>query len=165
MFKYVSTLYFLHCTTKFAIHSILYPNVESITICLDNSKKTVSFNDILNGIDGDDIVTGILFNGGNIFYFFIRSYQPKRITSDNQISFSNDNNHTISIFLDNCVLWDTGPGAHFSLTHTSDGVLMTIQDPRKWTHQPKTDLRLYQAVKHVSEKLSSETIIFSSTKT
>ena len=64
----------------------MYPNVESMSICLNNSKKTVSFIDMVNGIDGDDVVTGVLFNGGNIFYFLIRSYQPKRITSDNQFN-------------------------------------------------------------------------------
>ena len=87
MFKYVSTFYFPHCPTKFAIHSFLYPNVESISNCLDNSTKTVSFDDMVNGIDGDDIVTGVLFNGGNIFYFLFRSCHSNRITGDNQFNF------------------------------------------------------------------------------
>ena len=58
---------------------------------------------MVNGIDGDDIVTGVLFKGGYIFYFLIWSYQPKRITSDNQFNFSNDNKHTSNIILDNYV--------------------------------------------------------------
>ena len=139
MFKYVSTIDFPYCPTNLAIHSNLYPEVENKSICSDNSKKTVSFDDMVHGIDGDDLVTQVFLNGGNTFCLWIRSYQPKCITSDDQFIFSNDDDHTSNIILDNYVLLDMCPTAPFPLTHTSDRDFMTIQNPRISTHQDKTD--------------------------
>ena len=139
MFKYVSIIDFPYCPTKLAIQSNLYPEVEIISECLDNSKKTVSFDDMVHGIDGDELVTHVVFNGGNTFYLWIRSYQSKCITADYQSKSSNDDEHTSNIILENYVLLDMGPTAAFPLTHTSDRDFMTIPNSHKSTHQQKRD--------------------------
>ena len=146
-FIYFPVFDFPYCPTKLVICSFLYPEIETTWKDIHNSKKTVSFDDMVNGIDGDDIVTRVIFNGGNIFYFWIRSYQSKCITADYQSKSCNDDEHTSNIVLENYVLLDMGPAAAFPLTHTSDRVFVTIQYPWKSTHQPETDLHPYQAVK------------------
>ena len=139
MFKYVSIPDFRYCPIKFANHSNLNTEVKNLSNCLDNCKKTVSFVDMVHGIDGDELATHVVFNGGNTFYLWIGSHQPKCITSDDQFNFSNDDEHTSNIILENYVLLDMGPTAAFPLTHSSDRDFMTIQNPRESTHQQKTD--------------------------
>ena len=139
MFKYVLIFDFPYCPTNLAIHSNFYPEVENKSICLNISKKTVSFDDMVHGIDGDELVTHVVFNGGKTFCLWIRSYQPKCITSDDQFNFSNDDEHTSNIILDNYNFLDMCPTAPFPLTHTSDRDFMTIQNPRISTHPHKTD--------------------------
>ena len=94
---------------------------------------------MVHGIDGDDLETHVVFRGGNTFCLWIRSYQPKCISSDDQFNFSNDDEHTSNIILDNYVLLDMCPTAPFPLTDTSDRDFMTNQNPRISTHQHKTD--------------------------
>ena len=54
--------------TKLAIHSILRPEDDLISICCQNFKKTVSSDDIVHFIDEEDIVTYEDFDCGSTFY-------------------------------------------------------------------------------------------------
>ena len=53
--------------TKFAIHSILGPEVDLISNCGHNFKKTVSFADILHLMNEENIVTYVDFDYGITF--------------------------------------------------------------------------------------------------
>ena len=54
--------------TKLAIHSILRPEDDLISNCGQNFRKTVSFDDIVQFIDEEDIVTYEDFDCGITFY-------------------------------------------------------------------------------------------------
>ena len=54
--------------TKLAIHSVLRPDVDFISNCGQDFKKTVSFDDIVHFIDEKDIVTYVDFGCGITFY-------------------------------------------------------------------------------------------------
>ena len=112
IFKYFPVLDFPYCPTKLANHSFLYPEVENIWKDIDKSKKTVSFEDMVHGIDGHDLVTHVVLNGGNIFYLWSQRHQPKLwktfrsfetlqwIPNFDQYNFFNDDKHTSNINLD-----------------------------------------------------------------
>ena len=64
-FIYFPVFDFPYCPTKLVIRSFLYPEVETTWKDIHNSKKTVSFDDMVHGIDGDDLVTHVVLNGRN----------------------------------------------------------------------------------------------------
>ena len=93
----------------------------------------------MRSINDDIFVSYADFDGGKSFYLLNWSYQTKCIRSDEQYTFSSDEEHTCIIILDTYDLLYMDPSAPSSLTHTSDRDLMTIRHPEKSTHQPKTD--------------------------
>ena len=58
----------LYDPTKLAIHSILSPEDDFLSICCQNFKKTVSFDGIVHFIDEENIVTYVDFHCGITFY-------------------------------------------------------------------------------------------------
>ena len=71
------SLTFLSVLRNLQNHSFLYPEVENIWKDIDKSKKTVFFEDMVHSIDGHDLVTHVVLNGGNIFYLWSQRHQPK----------------------------------------------------------------------------------------
>ena len=54
--------------TKLAIHSILRPEDDLISICGQNCKQTASFNDMVHFTKEENIVTFVDFHCGITFY-------------------------------------------------------------------------------------------------
>ena len=141
--------------TKLAIHSILRPQVDLISNCGPNVKKTVSFDDVVHFIDEENIVISVDFDCGITFFYESptkfrqinreRNYisrsceNPQCIPSKDQHICSVDEQHSFNIFLNPYNLWNMVPAAFMSLNHTNNTYSMSNQYPQQTTHQSRTD--------------------------
>ena len=141
--------------TKLAIHSILRPEDDLISNCGPNVKKTVSFDVVVHFIDEENMVTYVHFDCGITFFpgtptkmrqsnrernYISRSCEkPQCIPSNNQHTYSVDEQHSSNIFLNPYNLWDMVPAARMSLSHNNDTYSMFNQYPQLTTQQPITD--------------------------
>ena len=140
---------------KIAIHSILRPEDDLISICSQNFKKNVSFDDIVHINDEENIVTYEDFDCGITFYseaptkirqinrerkYISRSCKkPKCNPSNDQHNCFIDEQHKSNIFLNPYNLWDMVPAALMSLNDSNDRYSMSNQYPQPTTHQHRTD--------------------------
>ena len=131
------------------------PEVDLISNCGQNFKKTVSFGDIVHFIKEDDIVIYEDFDCGKTFYpetptkirqinrerkYISRSCEKSKcIPSNDRRNGFNDEQHNSNIFLNPYNLWDMVPATLMSLNYTNDGYPMSNQFPQPTTHQPRTD--------------------------
>ena len=141
--------------TKLAIHSILRWEDDLISNCGPNVKKTVSFDDVVNFIDEENIVTYVEFDSGITFLpetptkirqinrernYISRSYEKLQcIPSNDQHICPVDEQHSSSIILTPYILWDKAPADLTSLNHNNDRYSICNQYPQPTTHQPRTD--------------------------
>ena len=142
-------------STKLAIHSILRPEDDLISNCGQNFKKTVSSDDIVNFIDGENIVTYVHFDCRVTFYhesptkirqidreqnYISRSCEkPKCIPSNDQHNCFIDEQYNSNIFLNSYNLLDLPPAGLMSLNHTNDRYSISNEYSQPSTHQPSTD--------------------------
>ena len=68
MYNYNKSQVFLYDPTKLAIHYILRPGDDLISICLHIFEETVSSDDIVHVTDEENIVTYVDFDCGSTFY-------------------------------------------------------------------------------------------------
>ena len=141
--------------TKLATHSILRPEDDLISNCGQIFKKTVPFDDIVQFIDDEDIVTYEDFDCAITLYpetptkirqinreqnYISRSCKKSTcIPSNDRHNCFIDEQHNSNIFLNPYSLWDMVPGAHMSLNLPNDRYSMSNQYPQPTTHQPRTD--------------------------
>ena len=144
-----------HDPTKLAIHSILRPEVDLISNCGQNFKKTVSFDDIVYLIDEENIVTYEHFDCGITFYpetptkiteinreqkYISRSCEkPKCIPGNKELNCLIDEQHISYIFLNPYSFWGMVPAAPISLNHTKDRYSMSNQYPQPTTRELRTN--------------------------
>ena len=69
MYNYKKTQESAYDPTKFAIYSLLRPEIEFISNCFRIFQKTVSFDDIVHFIDEESIVTYVHFDCDFTFYY------------------------------------------------------------------------------------------------
>ena len=141
--------------TKLAIHSILRPEVDLISNCGSNMKKTVSFDDAVHVIDEKNMVIYVDFDRGITFfpenptktrqinrernYIFRSCGKPQCIPSNDQHTCFVDEQHSSNTFLNPYNLWDIFPAALMSFSHTNDTYSTFNQYPRPTTQQPTRD--------------------------
>ena len=68
MYNYNKTVLSPYDPTKLAIHFILRTEDDLISNCGPNSKKTVSFDDVVHFIDEENMVTYVDFDCGITFF-------------------------------------------------------------------------------------------------
>ena len=68
MYNYNKSVISPYDLTKLAIHSILRPEDDLISICGPNLKKTVTFDEIVHFIDEENMVTHVVFDCGITFF-------------------------------------------------------------------------------------------------
>ena len=145
----------LYDPTTLANHSILRPEDYLLSNCGQNLKKTVSFDDIVNFIDEENIVNYVQFGCGVTFYpetpskirqinreriYISRSCDKRKcIPSNDQHNCSFDKQHSSDIFLNPYNLWDIVPAALMSFNHTNDWYFISNQFPQPTIQQPRTD--------------------------
>ena len=155
IYNYNETQYSPYDATKNKIYSILRPKADLISNCAHIFEKTVSFGDILNFIDEENIVIPVDFDCGITFYHeapteighenrewknMSRSFEkPKCISSNDQHNCSIDEEQIFNIFLKPYNLWDIDPAPIRSLTHTNDRDSLSNQYSQTKTHRPGTD--------------------------
>ena len=141
--------------TKLAIYSILRPEDDLISNCGPNVKKTVSFDDVVQFIDEENLVTYVDFDCGITFlpetpakirqinrernYISRSCEKPQCNPSNDQHVCPVDEQHSSNIFLTPYILWDMSPAALTSLNHNNDRYSIFNQNPQPTTHQPRTD--------------------------
>ena len=154
MYNYSKTQDSHYDPAKFAIHSSLRPEADSISNCGHIFQRTVSFLEIVKFFDEENIVTHVDFDCGLPFYSEAhtkvgqinreqendsRSCEKcKCISSNNQNYCSIDKEHTSKIFLNPYSLWDMDPPALKSINHNNDRDSMPNQYPQPTTHQRRT---------------------------
>ena len=141
--------------TKLAILSILRPEVDLISNCGPNVRKTVSFDDVVHFIDEENIVTYINFDCDITFLpetptkitqinrkrkYNSRSCEKPHCTpSNDQHTCFVDEQHSSKIFLNLYNFWGIVPAALMSLSHTNDKDSTFNQYPQLTTQQPRAD--------------------------
>ena len=152
MYKYNKNQDSPYDPTKLAIHSILSPKADPKSNCAHISKKTVSFDDIVNFIVEENILPYVDFDCGIIFnpetptkireinrtpnYISIFCEKPKCIRSNDQRNCFFDKQHTSNISLNRYNSWNLVLAAFVSLSHTNDRDCISNQYPQPTTHQP-----------------------------
>ena len=141
--------------TKLEIYSILRPEDDLISNCGPNDTKAVSFDDVVQFIDEENIVTYVNFDCGITFlpetptkisqinrernYISRSCEKPQYVPSNDQHTCFVDEQHSSNIFLNPCNLWDTVPAALMSVSHTNDTYATFNQYPQPTTQQPQAD--------------------------
>ena len=141
--------------TKLAIHSILHREDDSVSNCCPNVKQIVSFDDVVQFIDEENMLTYVDFDCGITFfsetptkirqinreqnYISISYEKPQCIPSNDQHTWFVDEQHSSNISLNPYNLWDMVPAALMSLSHTNDTYSMFNQYPQPTTQQPRAD--------------------------
>ena len=136
MYKYNKNQDSPYDPTKLAIHSLLRAEADSKSNCAHISKKTVSFDDIVNFIVEENILTYIDFDCGFTFnpetptkireinrtrnYISISCKKPECIPSSDQHNCSFDKQHTSNISLNRYSSWNLVLTFFVSLNHTND---------------------------------------------
>ena len=155
MYNYNKSVLSPYDPTKLAIHSILRPEDDLISNFGPNSKKTVSFDDVVHFIVEENMVTYVDFDCGITFfpetptknrqinrernYNSISCEKPQCNPSNDQHTCFVDEQHSSNIFLDPYSLWDMVPAALMSFSHTNDTYSMFNQYPQPTTQQPRAD--------------------------
>ena len=155
MYNYNKSRLSTYDPTKLAIHSILRPEVDLMSNCGPNVKKTVSFDDVVHFIDEENIVTFMDFDCGSTFlpetptktrqihrdwkYISRSCEKPQCLASNKQHVCPVDEQHSFNIFLTPYILRDMSPAALTSLNHNNDTYSMSNQYPQPRTHQSRTD--------------------------
>ena len=119
------------------------------------STKNISFEDIVQLIGEENILTCVDFDCGITFYpetptkfrqikrernyISGASEKPKCIPSNDQISRSIDELHRYNKILSPYISLDMVPAALISLNHTNDRYSMSDQYTQPTTHQTRTD--------------------------
>ena len=127
---------------------------DLITICGQNVKKTVSFDDVVHFIDEENMVTYVVFDCGITFFletptkirqinrernYISRSCEKTQcIPSNDQHTFLVDEQHSSNIFLYPYNLWDMVPADLMSLNRTNDIYSMFNQYHQPTTQQPRS---------------------------
>ena len=154
MYNYNKSVLSPYDPTKLAIHSILRPEDDLISNCGPNLKKTVSFDEVIQFIDEENMVTYVDFDFGITFfpethtkirqinrernYISSSCKKPQCIPSNDQHTCFDDQ-HSSNIFLKPYNLWDMVPATLMSLRHTNDTYSMFNQYPQPTTQQPRAD--------------------------
>ena len=141
--------------TKLAYHSILRPEDDLISNCGPNLKKTVSFDDVVNFIAEEFMMTYVDFDCGIMFFpetptkirqinrernYISRSCKkPQCFSSNDQHTCFVDEQHSSNIFLNPYNLWAMVPAALMSFSHTNDTYSMFNQYTEPTTQQPRAD--------------------------
>ena len=136
MCSYNKTQASIYDPTKLTILSFLRPKDDLISNCGPNIKKTVSFDDVVHFNDEEIMVNYVVFDCGITFFpetptkirqskrernYISRSCEkPQCIPSNNQHTYSVDEQHSSNIFLNPYNLWDMVPAALISLSHNND---------------------------------------------
>ena len=136
MYNYNKSVLSPYDPTKLAIHSILRPEDDLRSNCGPNLKKTVSFDDVVQFIDEENMVTYVDFDCGITFFpetptkirqinwernYIYRSCEKLQcIPSNDQHTCFVDEQHSSNIFLNPYNLWDMVPAALMSPSHTND---------------------------------------------
>ena len=68
MYSYNKTQHFSYDPKKLAFNSISRPEVDLISCCVHNFKKTVSFDDMVHFVEEENIVNYVFFDCGATFY-------------------------------------------------------------------------------------------------
>ena len=155
MSNYTKTQVSPYDATKLAIQSFLRTEDDLISNCGQKFKKSVSFDDIVQLIDEENIMTYVDFDCGITFYpekptkikqiirdqnYISRSFEkPICIPSNDQDNCFIYEQHNSNIFLNPYNFWDTVPAALTSLNHTNGRYSMSNQYPQPTTQQPRTD--------------------------
>ena len=155
MYNYNKSVLSPYDPTKLAIHSSLRPEDDTISNCGPNSKKTVSFDDVVHFIGEENIVTYVDFDCGITFlpetptkirqinrernYISRSCEKPQCIPSNDQHICFVDERHSSNNFLNPYNLWNMAPAAFISLNHINDTYSMSNQYPQPTTHQSRTD--------------------------
>ena len=142
MYNYNKTQDSPYDPTKLAIHSILRLEADLLSNCCYTFEKTVSFDDIVQLIYEENIVTYVGFDCGITFYPEAptkvaqinierrnnsRSCEKSRcIPSNDQHYCSIDKEHTSNIFLNPFNLWDMDPPVLSHSTTVMKGTLCPI---------------------------------------
>ena len=155
MYSYKETQESPYAPLKLAVHSILCPENDPLSNCGHNFKKTVPFDDMVQFIDEEKIVTHAIFDCSMTFYpeaptkigqinrernFFSRSCViSKCIPSQYEQFCSIVEQHTSIIFLNPYNLWDVDPVTFMTLNHTTEKDSLSNQYPQTTPHQPRPD--------------------------
>ena len=115
MYNYNKSALCPYDPSKVAIYSIWRPEVDLISNCGPNVKKTVSFDDVVHFIDEENIVTYVVFDCGITFlpetptknkqinrernYLSRSCEEPQWIPSNDQHVCLVDEQHSSNIFL------------------------------------------------------------------
>ena len=141
--------------TKLAIHPILRPEDDLISNCGPNIKNTVCFDDIVHFIDKENMVTYVHFDCAITFlpetptkirqsnrkrnYISRSCEKPTWIPSNNQLTYSVDEQHRSNIFLNPYNFWDKVAADLMSLNHTNNTYSMFKEYTQPTTQQPRKD--------------------------
>ena len=155
MYNYNKSVLSPYDPTKLAIHSILRPEDDLIPNCGPNLKKIVSFEDVVQFIDEENMVTYVDFVCGITFFpenptkfrqinreqnYISRSCgKPQCSPSNDQHICVDDELHSSNIFLNPYNLWGMVPAALMSLSHTNDTYSTFNQYPQPTTQQRRAD--------------------------
>ena len=151
MYNYNKSVLSPYDPTKLAIHSILRPEDDLVSSYCPNVKKTVSFDDAVHFIEGENMVTDLDFDYGITFlpeaptkirqinrernYISRSCEKPQCIPSNDQHIWSVDEQQSSNIFLNPYHLWNMASAAFISLNHTNDTYSMSNQYPQPTTQQ------------------------------
>ena len=154
MYNYNKSVLSPYDPAKLAIHSILRLEDDLVSNCGPNVKKTVSFNDVVDFIDEETMVTYVDFDCGITFLpgtptkirqinrernHISRSCEkPQCIPSNDQHTCSVDEQDSSNIFLNPYNFWHMVPATLMSLNHTNDTYSMFNQYSQLTTQPPRT---------------------------
>ena len=85
MYNYNKSVLSPYDPTKLALHSILRPEVDFISNCPPNVKKTVSFDDVVHFIDKENVVIYVDFDC--VITFLPKRLQKTDRSTENGITF------------------------------------------------------------------------------
>ena len=140
-----SLQFILFCVRKMILYQIV----------VRMSKRRFFFDDVVQFIDEENIVTYVDFDCGTTFlaetptkirqinrernYISRSCEKPQCIPSNDQHVCPVDEQHSSNIFLTPYILWDMSPAALTSLNHNNDRYSISNQYPQPTTLQPRTD--------------------------
>ena len=155
MYKYNKSVLSPYDPTKLAIRSLLHPEDDLISNCGPNVKKTVSFDDVVNFIDEENMVTHVHFDCGTTFlpetptkirqfnrerkYISRSCREPQCFPRNNQHTCSVDEHQNSNIFVKPYNSWDMVQPALIPLNQTNHLLSMVNQYPQPIFQQHRTD--------------------------
>ena len=177
MYNYNKNVLSPYDPTKLAIHSILRPEVDLVSNCGPNLKKTVSFDDVVQFIDQENMETYGDFDCGITFFpetptkirqinrdwnYLSRSCgKPQCIPCNGQHTYFVDEQHISNNFLNPYNLWDIVPAALMSLSQTNDTYSTFNQHPQPTTQQHRADsYPLFSSLRTMNSKSKGMPVSF-----